>query len=58
MPFENAGRRKSKARGIPADRPEAPYFHIWYAGVGPQGETPVTLSDDTRRQLKALGYIQ
>ena len=58
MPFENAGRRKSKAKGIPTDSPEAPYFHVWYAGVGSQGETPVTLSDDTRRQLKALGYIQ
>jgi len=58
MPFENAGRRKSKAKGIPTDRPEAPYFHVWYAGVGSQGETPVMLSDDTRRQLKALGYIQ
>ncbi len=58
MPFEDAGRRKSKAKGTPTDRPEAPYFHVWYAGVGFQGETPVTLSDDTRRQLKALGYIQ
>lgn len=58
MPFEDAGRRKSKARGIPTGRPEAPYFLIWYADVGFQGETPVTLSDDTRRQLKALGYIQ
>lgn len=58
MPFENAGRRKSKAKGVPVDRPEAPYFHVWYAGVGPEGETPVALSDETRRQLKALGYIQ
>jgi hypothetical protein len=58
MPFENAGRRNSKAKGIPTDTPEAPYFQVWYAGVGSQAETPVTLSDDTRRQLKALGYIQ
>jgi arylsulfatase A-like enzyme len=58
MPFEDAGRRNSRARGVPTETPEAPYFHIWYAGVGPGGETPVTLSDDTRRQLKALGYIQ
>jgi hypothetical protein len=58
MPFENAGRRKSKAKGVPTDSPEAPYFHVWYAGMGPEGDTPFALSDYTRRQLKALGYIQ
>lgn len=58
MPFESSGRRKSDVKGIPDRHPEAPYFHVWYAAANVQEETPVTLSDDTRKQLRALGYIQ
>ena len=58
MPFTEKSTRKAVSRGIPESRPQTPYFLIWHSGDELQPDTPVKLSEDTERRLRALGYIQ
>jgi arylsulfatase A-like enzyme len=59
MPFSRKGGRKVLASdGPPARRPDAPYFLIWQTQQQYEGDTAVELDDATKRELRALGYIQ
>ncbi len=60
MPFtQKAKREKIKARGRPARRPaESPYIAVWITEDVFRGETAITLTDETRKELRSLGYIQ
>jgi len=60
MPFtQKAKREKIKARGRPERRPpETPYIAVWVTENVFRGETALTLTDETRKELRSLGYIQ
>jgi hypothetical protein len=59
MPFSRKGGRKVLAsRGAPAQKPEPPYYLIWRVQQQFEGDTSVDLDETTRRELRALGYIQ
>jgi hypothetical protein len=59
MPFTQKGRR-AKVRSLagPADRPEPPYFLVWYEESRYSGDTAIKLDEETKKELRALGYIQ
>ncbi|MFH1220967.1 MAG: sulfatase [Candidatus Eisenbacteria bacterium] len=59
VPFEqHPGKKTCKSRGEPSARPAAPYILVWLYESAYQGETEVTLSDQTRKGLRSLGYVQ
>lgn len=60
MPFrQRAKREKIKSRGKPGRRPpESPYMAVWVSENIFTGETAVDFSDQTKRELRSLGYIQ
>jgi arylsulfatase A-like enzyme len=59
MPFELAARRKEiKADGPPTAGGPPPYFVVWRSEAGPAGRRAAKLGTDTRKELRALGYIQ
>ncbi len=58
MPFKQKGGRFVSSEGIPQSRPQPPYILVWHAGTGFEPGERVELGDDTKQQLKALGYIQ
>jgi hypothetical protein len=59
MPF-SLRRRRGRVRSPrgPARRPDTPYFAVWHSAeqYGPQ--IAASLDAETRRELRALGYIQ
>jgi hypothetical protein len=59
MPFALPMRaaRAASASG-PAARPDPPYILIWRVAGRYAGETPADLSEDAKKELRALGYIQ
>jgi hypothetical protein len=59
MPFK-AGRRRGTvdSRAGPPTRPQPPYCVVWHSEPQYTGDTAMKLNDQTRRELKALGYIQ
>jgi hypothetical protein len=59
MPFiVKGGRARVKSEGRPSDTPTPPYLLVWYSEGKYQGDTAITLDEETKRELKALGYIQ
>jgi arylsulfatase A-like enzyme len=60
MPFTQRAKREGiKARGRPGHRPpETPYIAVWVSENVFKGETALDLSDETRKELRSLGYIQ
>ena len=60
MPFSQKAKREGiKARGRPGRRPpESPYIAVWITENVFRGDTALDLSDETRRELRSLGYIQ
>jgi arylsulfatase A-like enzyme len=60
MPFKQRPKREGiKARGRPTRRPPAtPYIAVWVSENVFSGETALDLSEETRRELRSLGYIQ
>ncbi len=59
MPFtQRANKPKLKARGRPEDRPAPPYFLVWLTEGRYGGETAIDLSEETKKELRAIGYIQ
>ena len=42
----------------PAGRPSPPYGLIWHTPPSHRGDTTIELNEQTKRELKALGYIQ
>jgi arylsulfatase A-like enzyme len=58
MPFSTQGAPdRPRAEAKPA-APSPPYFLIWYSESRYKGPTRAALTEGTRRQLRALGYIQ
>ena len=59
MPFtlelRGAGAR---SKSSPRPRPPTPYVLIWHNSPKFRGKTAIKLSESTRQELKALGYIQ
>jgi arylsulfatase A-like enzyme len=59
MPFvQTPGKPTARARGEPSERPATPYIAVWLSGKSHGDQAPAALSDRTRRQLRALGYVQ
>jgi arylsulfatase A-like enzyme len=58
MPFVEKDARASESRGIPPSRPSGPYFLVWHTTSSFKGTKEVRLDDATRKELRALGYIQ
>jgi len=58
IPFKHRMRRHAVTRGRPGQRPDEPYVLVWHSGGGYTQGMPARMSEDTRRKLKALGYIQ
>ena len=59
MPFtQKASRPKIKSRGIPAERPAPPYFLVWLTEGRYRGQTAIEMNEETKRELRAIGYIQ
>ena len=42
----------------PATRPDPPYILVWRVTGRYAGETPADLSENAKKELRALGYIQ
>jgi arylsulfatase A-like enzyme len=58
MPVTLKATRRGISKGTPPSRPEPPYILVWHAGFEYGTDTPVELGEDTKRKLRALGYIQ
>jgi arylsulfatase A-like enzyme len=59
MPFiQKRARRKTKSQGRPDGDLSTPHFLVWYSESRYQGDTAITLDEKTKKELKALGYIQ
>jgi arylsulfatase A-like enzyme len=60
MPFSQKARRQNiKARGRPRRQPPtAPYLAVWVSEATFRGDTAVTLTEETKKELRSLGYIQ
>jgi arylsulfatase A-like enzyme len=59
MPFEQRPKRAGKkSEGEPAQRPTPPYYLVWRWESPYRGETGVTLDEETKKQLRSLGYTQ
>jgi arylsulfatase A-like enzyme len=58
MPFEQKGGRAMISEGAPRQRPKPPYIIVWQSSPNFEPGEQVELGEDTKRELKALGYIQ
>ncbi|MFH1312220.1 MAG: sulfatase [Candidatus Eisenbacteria bacterium] len=59
MPFSTKASRAAAESGSgPTPRPEGPYFLIWREEARYRGATRAELGEETKRELRALGYIQ
>jgi arylsulfatase A-like enzyme len=59
MPFvEHDARDEQADKGRPHKRPEPPYFLIWRSGSKYEDDTSIELDEETKNELRALGYIQ
>jgi arylsulfatase A-like enzyme len=59
MPFPVPERRaKTESASGPAARPEPPYILVWHVESRYGAEIPASLSDEVKKELRALGYIQ
>ena len=59
MPFAITGRRGRVASLTrPEDPPQIPYILVWYEESRYQGDTSISLDEETKKELRALGYIQ
>jgi arylsulfatase A-like enzyme len=47
-----------KAWGMPRQRPDPPYLLVWRVRGAQAQATPATLTEESKRELRALGYIQ
>jgi hypothetical protein len=58
MPFIQKGAPAGKgSEGEPETRPAAPYFVVWHSGSAVEEEPAAKISEETRKQLQALGYL-
>jgi arylsulfatase A-like enzyme len=59
MPFtQKASKPNLKSRGVPEERPSPPYFLVWLSEGQYRGETAIEMNEETRKELRAIGYIQ
>lgn len=59
MPFtQRANKPRLKSRGVPLGRPDPPYFLVWLTQGRFRGETAIDINEETRKELRAIGYIQ
>jgi hypothetical protein len=59
MPFSmGSGRKAVDSDGVPSSGPDAPYFLVWHEKAKYAGDTTVRLKESTKKELRALGYIQ
>lgn len=59
MPFGQKGMPAGQqSEGEPPTRPQPPYILVWHSGSKFGADVPVTLSDDTQKRLRSLGYLQ
>jgi arylsulfatase A-like enzyme len=59
MPFIIKGARgRVKSEGRPSGTLAPPYLLLWYSEGKYRGDTAITLDQETKKELKALGYIQ
>jgi arylsulfatase A-like enzyme len=59
MPFTITPRRsKVKSAGRPIGEHERPYILVWYEESRYRGDTSIEIDDETKKELRALGYIQ
>jgi hypothetical protein len=48
----------ARSKASPRPRPSKPYVLVWHNMPQFKGRTAIKLNESTRRELKALGYIQ
>jgi hypothetical protein len=59
IPFVLKGKRlKARAATRPGKQPAPPYVLVWYEESLYRDDTSIKLDDETRKELRALGYIQ
>jgi hypothetical protein len=59
MPFHLELRgTDARSKSSPRPRPSAPYVLVWHTSPQFKGRTAIRLNETTRKELKALGYIQ
>jgi hypothetical protein len=59
VPFEVRARRaRAESASGPAERPAPPYVLVWHVEGRYGGDVPANLSEDVKKELRALGYIQ
>jgi arylsulfatase A-like enzyme len=58
MPFTRKGAPAGRdSEGEPPARPESTCFLVWHSGGGLEGEARARLDEETKKQLRALGYL-
>jgi arylsulfatase A-like enzyme len=59
MPFTVGARRgRVRSAGRPQGHHEPPYVLVWYEESSYRGDTSIQLDEETKKELRALGYIQ
>jgi arylsulfatase A-like enzyme len=59
MPFtQKVARAHAKAGGRPSGLPDPPCVLIWLSEADYRGDTAFELDEETKKELRALGYIQ
>ncbi len=59
IPFRIPARRaRTESASGPLERPQAPYILVWHVEGRYGGDIPANLSEDVKKDLRALGYIQ
>jgi hypothetical protein len=59
IPFTVPGRRARAANASgPQERPQPPYVLVWHVEGKFGSDVPANLSEDVKKDLRALGYIQ
>jgi hypothetical protein len=59
MPFVQRARRvQTLSEGRPAGPLTPPYVLVWFEKAAYRGETALKLDEETRKELRSLGYIQ
>ena len=59
MPFVQKGKRSQVlSEGRPAAPLSAPYILVWFEKAAYRGETFLKLDEETKKELRSLGYIQ
>lgn len=59
VPFEVHTRRaRAESASGPLERPQPPYILVWHVEGRYGGDIPANLSEEVKKELRALGYIQ